>query len=86
METAPSLDDLFRPTDPMALIDPADRSGSLSPVGFVHMFRQYFFDLGSFLGEPVEHIWLAPGTTIELVEVSTRTTRVERTVELASSL
>ena len=47
-------------------------SGALSPVGFVHLFRQYFFDLGTFLGEPVEHVWLAPGTTIELIEVSTR--------------
>ncbi|HMQ55493.1 MAG TPA: hypothetical protein PKD98_25645 [Anaerolineae bacterium] len=36
------------------------------------MFRQFFFDLGTFLGEPVEHIWLSPGTTIEMVEVSTR--------------
>ena len=53
--------------------------GALSPVGFVHLFRQYFFDLGTFLGEPVEHVWLAPGTTIELIEVSTRRTLVERT-------
>ena len=29
----------------------------------------------------MEHVWLAPGTTIELVEVSTRRTLVERTLE-----
>lgn len=56
-------------------------NGALSPVGFIHLFRQYFFNLGTFLGEPVEHVWLAPGTTIELVEVSTRRVLVERTLE-----
>jgi hypothetical protein len=81
VSTALDLDALFAPTDPLAYIDPADRSGVLSPVGFVHLFRQYFFDLGTFLGEPVEHVWLAPGTTIELIEVSTRRTLIERTEE-----
>lgn len=79
-EAAP-LADILKPTDPLANIDPNDRSGSLSPVGFVHIFRQYFFNLGTFLGEPVEHVWLAPGTTIELIEVSTRRTLVERILE-----
>lgn len=77
----PPLGDILRPTDPLANIDPSDKSGVLSPVGFVHLFRQYFFDLGTFLGEPVEHIWLAPGTTIELIEVSTRKTIIERSQE-----
>ena len=75
------LDALFASTDPLAYIDPNDNSGVLSPVGFVHLFRQYFFDLGTFLGEPVEHVWLAPGTTVELIEVSTRRTLIERTEE-----
>jgi hypothetical protein len=79
-EAAP-LDEIFRSTDPLANIDPTDTSGVLSPVGYVHLFRQYFFDLGTFLGEPVEHIWLAPGTTIELVEVSTRKVTIERSEE-----
>ena len=48
---------------------------------FLHLFRQFFFDLGTFPGEPVEHVWLAPGTTIELIEVSTRRTLTERTQE-----
>ncbi len=47
------------------------------------LFRQYFFDLGTFLGESVEHIWLAPGTTIEPIEVSTRKTTIERSEESA---
>ena len=80
--TAPRLDEVLAATDPLASIDPNDRSGVLSPVGFVHLFRQYFFDLGTFLGEPVEHVWLAPGTTIELIEVSTRRVLLERTEEM----
>jgi hypothetical protein len=83
VQVAAPLDEIFSPTDPLSNIDPNDRSGALSPVGFVHLFRQYFFDLGTFLGEPVEHVWLAPGTTIELIEVSTRKTIIERTEESA---
>lgn len=75
------LGDLFRSNDPLSLINPNDRNGALSPVGFVHMFRQFFFDLGTFLGEPVEHIWLSPGTTIEMIEVSTRRVMIERSQE-----
>lgn len=77
----PSLRDILRSSDPLADIDPKSTSGALSPVGFIHIFRQYFFDLGTFMGEPVEHIWLSPGTTIELVETSTRKNIVERTLE-----
>lgn len=88
VQIAPPLSDILKPTDasdyiddPLANIDPRNKNGALSPVGFVHRFRQYFFDLGTFLGESVEHIWLAPGTTIELIEVSTRKTIIERTQE-----
>lgn len=81
VSTAPDLDSIFISTDPLASIDPNDRSGVLSPVGFIHLFRQYFFDLGTFLGEPVEHIWLTPGATTEVVEVSTRRYLIERTEE-----
>lgn len=81
VQEALPLSEILRSPDPLNSIDPNDKTGALSPVGFVHLFRQYFFDLGTFLGEPVEHIWLAPGTTIELIEVSTRKTIVERIEE-----
>lgn len=76
-----SLDDIFRGRDPLEDIDPRNLKGALSPIGLVHLYRQFFFDLGTFVGEPVEHVWLAPGTTIELYEVSTRKSTVERTSE-----
>ena len=53
----------------------------LSPVGIIHMFREYFFELDSFLGPPVSHVWLSPGGTVELIEVSTRKTIVDKSVE-----
>ena len=55
----------------------------ISPVGIVHLFRQYFFEFDSFLGPSVEHLWLSPGGMVELVEVSTRKTIVERLTENA---
>jgi hypothetical protein len=56
---------------------------SLSPIGIVHLYRQYFFELDTFLGTPTVHVWLSPGSTVELVEISTRKTITEKTVEQA---
>lgn len=72
--------------DPFDYIDPQkdlDRVG-VSPVGIVHLFRQYFFEFDTFLGTPVGHIWLSPGSTVELIEVSTRKTITEKALELQS--
>jgi hypothetical protein len=56
----------------------------ISPIGLLHLFRQYFFEFDTFLGSPVEHIWLSPGGTVELVEASTRKTLTERLTETFS--
>lgn len=57
------------------------RSVALSPISVVHLFRQYFFELDTFLGTPVSHVWLSPGSTVELIEIHTRRTVVEKTLE-----
>lgn len=71
----------------IASLDPTDREHlqavSLSPISVVHLFRQYFFELDSFLGPPESHVWLSPGSTVELIEVHTRRTTVEKTLETA---
>jgi hypothetical protein len=69
--------------DPFATIDPTsqlDRVG-LSPVGIAHLFREFFFELDTFLGSPTGHVWLSPGSTVELIEVHTRRELVEQTLE-----
>jgi hypothetical protein len=69
--------------DPFETMDPKkdlQRVG-LSPVGIVHLFRQYFFELDTFLGTPVGHVWVAPGATVELAEVTTQKTTIERITE-----
>jgi hypothetical protein len=55
----------------------------LSPISVVHLFRQYFFELDTFLGPSESHVWLSPGSTVELIEVHTRQTTVERSIETA---
>lgn len=76
-----------RLNDPFLNFDPRDGlSGvSVSPLGIVHYFRQYFFELDTFLGPAVGHVWLTPGTTVELIESSTRRTVVEHTVEIETA-
>ena len=67
-------------------LDPAQSDlarAAISPVGVVHLFREYFFEFATFLGTPVQHVWLSPGGTVELIEISTRKTTVERTIEQA---
>lgn len=68
---------------PLDYFDPfkdIDRVG-LSPIGIVHLFRQYFFEFDTFLGPSVSHVWMSPGSTVELVEINTRKTIVEKTIE-----
>ena len=71
----------------LANMNPRDlehiQSVVLSPIGVVHLFRQYFFELDTFLGTPEKHVWLSPGSSVELVEVHTRKTIVEKTLETA---
>ncbi|HEY0346659.1 MAG TPA: hypothetical protein VGC60_00770 [Pyrinomonadaceae bacterium] len=66
-------------------LNPRDReqikSVALSPISVVHLFRQYFFELDTFLGTPVSHVWLSPGSSVELIEIQTRRTVVEKTLE-----
>ena len=79
------LIDLLADDDPFATFDPKKdiTNVSLSPLGIVHLFRQYFFELDTFLGTPTGHVWLSPGSTVELIEVSTRRVLVEKTIEEA---
>jgi len=91
--TPSSLDPLFFKTPKSALLavaqveDPLLNFGAnnydaiLSPIGIVHLYREYFFEFDSFLGPPVGHVWLSPGGTVELIEVSTRKTLTEKTFE-----
>ncbi|KAK4223057.1 carbohydrate-binding module family 12 protein [Podospora fimiseda] len=57
----------------------------LSPIGLLHQFREYFFQLGTFLGPPVGHIWVSPGGSVELVEVNTRRKLIEQTAESSTT-
>ena len=88
--TSPKFDvdamlEMRRLVDPMENFDPRSEIDrvALSPVGLVHLFRQYFFEFDTFLGSPVQHIWLSPGSSLELIEISTRKTIIERTAETA---
>lgn len=54
---------------------------SLSPISIVHLFRQYFFELDTFLGTPEGHVWLSPGSSVVLIEEHTRRSIVEKSLE-----
>lgn len=78
---APDLRKVLEMLDPLHLSKGKGREAALSPIGIVHLFRQYYFEFENFLGPPVEHIWLSPGSTTELIEVSTRRVLQERVFE-----
>lgn len=75
---------LKKAVDPLATFDPESQLAVLSPIGLVHLFRQYFFEFDSFLGPPVGHVWVSPGGSLELFEIHTRKTIQERQTEIAS--
>jgi len=51
----------------------------------VNLYREYFYELDTFLGPPAGHIWVSPGGSVELYEVSTRKTTVERAIEASTT-
>ncbi len=72
-------------TDPLSSFDPTTERAILSPVGLINVFREYFFELDSFLGPAVGHVWVSPGGTLEVYEVHSRRTIEERTTEIGQS-
>ena len=95
---APSLTDLFFKAPSLDIVqtlafeDPLLNFGAnnyeavLSPIGIIHLYREYFFEFDSFLGPPVGHVWLSPGGTVELIEISTRKVFTERAFETSAEL
>jgi hypothetical protein len=83
LRVAPTLDvkAALELLDPLHLATGAAREAVLSPIGIIHIFRQFFFELEAFLGPPVEHVWLSPGSTTEMIEISTRRVLQEYTLE-----
>lgn len=71
-----------RLTDPFLEFDPTNELNgvTISPIGIVHLYRQCFFEFDSFLGPSVQHVWLPPGATVEMIESSTRKETIERTI------
>lgn len=69
--------------DPYLLFDPNKdvQNVSVSPIGIVHLYRQFFFELDTFLGTPVSHIWVSPGSTVELIETHSLKSTVEKVYE-----
>ncbi|MDI1478670.1 hypothetical protein [Polyangium sp. y55x31] len=65
-------------------IDAEINRAVLSPVGIIHLFRQYFFEFDSFLGPSIQHVWLSPGAVVELVESHARRVQTERFTEISS--
>lgn len=67
--------------DPLLSFGANNYDAILSPIGIIHLYREYFFEFDSFLGPPVGHVWLSPGGTVELIEVNTRKVFTEQTYE-----
>lgn len=78
--TTPTIADVLKMLDPLYLAL-ANRDAVLSPIGVIHIFRQYYFEFDTFLGTPVEHVWLSPGSVTEMIEISTRRVLQEYTLE-----
>src|SRR5262249_50089508 len=49
--------------------------------GLIQLYQEYFFEFDSFLGPPVGHVWVLPGSSVELYETHSRKTIEERQIE-----
>lgn len=75
------ISEILKSLSPTNLMLGQQRDALFSPIGILNLFRYYFYDLTTFLGPSVEHIWLGPNMTTELYEISTRRILQERTLE-----
>jgi hypothetical protein len=78
------LHQIIQSEDPLLNFGDGRYTAILSPIGIIHLYRQYFFEFDSFLGPPVGHVWLSPGGTVELIEINTRKVFTEKTFETAT--
>jgi hypothetical protein len=78
----PEASEAIKLADPLSTFGQEQHTAVLSPIGVIHLYRQYFFEFDSFLGPPVGHVWISPGGSVDLVEVNTRKVLTERSVEL----
>lgn len=60
---------------------PGATSQTLCPIGVLHLYRQHIYEGTTFLGPAVDHVWLSPGSTLELVETRFTRTATERSSE-----
>jgi hypothetical protein len=72
--------------DPEIIFGEDLRQIVLSPIGMIHLYRQYFFEFETFLGPAVGHVWVSPGGTVELYEVTRKRTTTEREVRTTTEL
>lgn len=65
---------------------PDEERLELSPVGLLDVFQQYFYDRETFLSPPVDHIWVAPFSTMESIQRSSRTVVTFQELETETQL
>ena len=56
-----------------------------SAVGPINLYCEYFYELDTFLGVPTGHIWVSPGGSLEVYEISTRKTTTTQTTEVSTT-
>jgi len=64
-----SISHLLKPGSEITL----EEGYRLSPIGLLNLYRHYFYDLGNFLSLPIEHIWVAPNSELEFIEMWSQT-------------
>jgi hypothetical protein len=69
--------------NPLASFDLDSQLAVLSPMGLIDLCKEYFFELESFLGPAVGHVWVSPGSTLEVYEVHTKKMIEEKAKEIS---
>jgi hypothetical protein len=67
--------------DPLINFEDSIQNVVLSLIGIVYRYREYFYEFDTFLGPPVGHVWVSPGGSLELFEISSRRTLTEREIQ-----
>ena len=85
-----ALNEAFRPLEKyykalaISALSETESKFALSPIGLLDVYKQHFYDCGTFLGPPIDHVWAASNSKVEHTEIVSLTEHMSKETETFS--
>lgn len=82
-----ALNEAFRPLEKyyqaiaVSALSDEEAKFATSPIALLDIYKQHFYDCGTFLGPAIDHVWAAANSKVEHVEIISLTEHMSRETE-----